>query len=174
MGAWESGDVIANGIRVHYYRTGAGNKPAVVLCHGVTDYGLCWTPVARRLEADYDVVMLDARGHGRSETVPSDYAIQSMAADVVGAIHALALERPVVGGHSLGGATATFVAAMMADEVRGAILEDPAWFPPFSPEDAAAETGGFRQMIAAWAGKTRDELLAPWPRREPGLERRGS
>jgi pimeloyl-ACP methyl ester carboxylesterase len=160
MPEWKSGDVIANGIRVHYYRTGAGDRPPVVLCHGVTDYGLCWAPVARRLEAEYDVVMLDARGHGHSETVPGDYAVQSLAADVIGAMRALALDRPVIGGHSMGGATATFVAAMLGEEARGAILEDPAWFPPFSLEEAAEERDGFRRMIDAWAGKTRDELLA--------------
>ena len=60
--------MIANGIRLHYYRTGDGTKPAVVLCHGFSDSGLCWTPVARQLEADYDVIMLDARGHGLSES----------------------------------------------------------------------------------------------------------
>ncbi|HEY3341294.1 MAG TPA: alpha/beta hydrolase, partial [Anaerolineae bacterium] len=66
MAQWLSGDVNANGIRTHYYRTG-GNKPPIVMCHGATDDGLCWTPVAYTLEADYDVIMPDARWHGLSD-----------------------------------------------------------------------------------------------------------
>ena len=56
---------MVNGLKLHYTRTG-GAKPPVVLAHGFSDDGLCWTPVAEALAADYDVVMVDARGHGRS------------------------------------------------------------------------------------------------------------
>jgi hypothetical protein len=56
MSNWFSGDVDANGVRIHYYRTG-GEKPPLVLSHGATDSGRCWTRVARDLESDYDVIM---------------------------------------------------------------------------------------------------------------------
>ena len=46
MPDWVSRDVIANGIKIHYYRTG-DRKPPVVLLHGITDYGLYWSRVAR-------------------------------------------------------------------------------------------------------------------------------
>lgn len=48
MSDWQSGFVESNGIRLHYTRTG-GTKPPFVLAHGVTDDGLCWTPVAESL-----------------------------------------------------------------------------------------------------------------------------
>ena len=48
MGDWQTGIVEANGVRLHYTRTG-GDKPPVVLAHGVTDDGLCWSPVAAAL-----------------------------------------------------------------------------------------------------------------------------
>lgn len=67
MGEWKEGDVLANGIRMHYTRTGTGRGPDLVLLHGYSDNGRCWTPVAQALEADYDIVMIDARGHGLSE-----------------------------------------------------------------------------------------------------------
>src|SRR5438034_938510 len=63
MANWQSGDVEANGIRLHYTRTG-GSKPPLVLAHGVTDDGLCWTPVAEALAPDYDVIMVDERVTG--------------------------------------------------------------------------------------------------------------
>ena len=60
MGDWESGYVEVSELRLHYTRTG-GEKPPLVLAHGVTDDGLCWTPIVAALETDYDVVMVDAR-----------------------------------------------------------------------------------------------------------------
>jgi pimeloyl-ACP methyl ester carboxylesterase len=58
---WSEGYVNANGIKIHYYRTG-GDKPQVVFNHGVGDDGLCWTHVVRELEKDHDVIMPNARG----------------------------------------------------------------------------------------------------------------
>lgn len=48
MAVWQSGDIVVNGLRLHYTRTG-GDKPQVVLVHGFSDDGLCWTPVAEAL-----------------------------------------------------------------------------------------------------------------------------
>ena len=66
MTQWRSGDIVANGIRIHYTRTG-GDGPPLVLVHGMADSGLCWSRVAHVLEAEYDLIMPDARSHGRSE-----------------------------------------------------------------------------------------------------------
>ena len=66
MNDWQSGFVDANGLRLHYTRTG-GDGPPVVLAHGVTDSGLCWARVAKALSPDFDVIMVDARGHGQSQ-----------------------------------------------------------------------------------------------------------
>ena len=56
MADWTTGTCKANGIDVHYLRTG-GNKPPVVLLHGLMLNGACWTPLARALEKDCDVIM---------------------------------------------------------------------------------------------------------------------
>src|SRR6516165_1550716 len=101
---WLSGDVQTNGIRMHYYRTG-GNKPQLVLSHGATDDGLCWSRVAQALESDYDVVMPDARGHGLTDAPAQGYTAADHAADLAGLIEALGLERPAIGGHSMGAGT---------------------------------------------------------------------
>jgi len=62
---WFEGTVMANGIHQHYYRTG-GDKPSLILLHGFSENGLCWSRVAKALEQDNDVIMVDARGHGLS------------------------------------------------------------------------------------------------------------
>ena len=72
------GHVMANGLKINYYRTG-GDKPAVVLLHGLADYGLCWTRFPLFLEPSYDVVMVDMRGHGMSEKPDNGYRAEDMA-----------------------------------------------------------------------------------------------
>lgn len=126
---WSDGYVNTNGLRIHYYRTG-GNKPPVVINHGATDDGLCWTRLALELEADYDVILPDGRGHGRSASGRGDYSTRQRVADLAGLIRELKLDRPVVGGHSMGADSTVGLAANHPDLVRAIFLEDPPVFLP--------------------------------------------
>ena len=137
MPGWTADDVIANGIRIHYHRTG-GDKPPLVLFHGFSDNGLCWTRVAQALESDYDLIMPDARGHGQSEAPEGAYTAREHAADLAGLIQALGLGKPALMGHSMGAATTATTAAFYPDLVACAILEDPPWFGPNSPRASAS------------------------------------
>ena len=132
MNKWSDGYVTANGIRVHYYRSG-GDKPQVVLNHGAMDDSLCWTRVVNALEQDYDVVMLDARGHGLSDSGQGDYLPETRAKDMAEAILALGLDKPVVGGHSLGADGSLHLAASYPDLARAIFLEDPPIVMPGQP-----------------------------------------
>ena len=93
MTGWATGICKTNGIDVNYLRTGGGNSP-VVLLHGLMTNGACWTPLARTLEKDYDVVMPDARGHGKSSAPDHGYHYNDLAADVIGLIDTLSLACP--------------------------------------------------------------------------------
>ncbi|MCP4753374.1 MAG: alpha/beta hydrolase, partial [Proteobacteria bacterium] len=124
---WKSDVVIVNGIRVHYSRTG-GDKPALLLLHGATDNGLCWTRTAKAMESEYDVVMPDARAHGKSEMGSvDDLSFETMADDTAMLIRELKLDRPIVVGHSMGGQMATILAGKHPDLVSKIVLEDPAY-----------------------------------------------
>jgi N-formylmaleamate deformylase len=132
MTNWKDGYVDVNGNKIHYYRTG-GDKPQVVLNHGVMDDGLCWTRVAKELESDYDVIMLDARGHGFSDDGNGDYKSETRANDVAEVVKSLGLEKPVVGGHSLGAEVSIHFAANYPDIPRALFLEDPPIAMPGEP-----------------------------------------
>jgi len=129
MTTWNSEVCETNAIRMHYLRTG-GAKPPVVLLHGLMGSGACWTPLARRLEGEFDVVMPDARGHGGSSTPHHGYRYDDHASDVVGLIRGLKLSRPVLLGHSMGGMTAAVVASRGAGILRSLILVDPTFLSP--------------------------------------------
>ncbi len=129
MTPWLHGTCDAHDIRIHYLRTG-GAKPPIVLLHGLTGDGACWTPLARALEAEFDVIMPDARGHGRSSAPLHGYQYDQLATDVVELLHALKLCRPILLGHSMGGMTAAVVASREGKLLRGLILVDPTFLSP--------------------------------------------
>lgn len=129
MTGWITGTCKANGIDVHYLRTGGG-KPPVVLLHGLMLNGACWTPLAQALKEDYDVIMPDARGHGNSSAPEHGYRYDDLAADVLSLIDALELATPVVLGHSMGGMTAALAASRNPKRLRGLVLADPTFLTP--------------------------------------------
>ncbi len=160
---WTDDDLLLGDVRLHYYRTGHGEKPPLVLVHGFSDSGPCWARVARDLEAEYDVVMPDMRGHGKSERLrPGD--VVDMGADLAGLIEGLGLERPIVCGHSMG-AMATFELAVRFPEIpRAVVLEDPPWWldrPPASHGDPVGE------WAKTLAGRSQEELLAEYRAEHP-------
>src|SRR5919202_762363 len=101
MAAYTEGSVPIAGIDVHYYRLGTRGRPPVVFLHGFSDGGLTWLRLARDLGPDYDLVMLDAAGHGKSGGVGHGFR-ERAAPDVLAAIERLALDGPVLVGHSMG------------------------------------------------------------------------
>jgi pimeloyl-ACP methyl ester carboxylesterase len=169
MSQWFSGDVIANNIKIHYHRTG-GDKTPLVLSHGFTDNGLCWTRVARVLEKDYDVIMYDARGHGFSNAPQEGYSSEEHAADLAGLIQALELEKPRLIGHSMGATTVATTAANYPELVRCAILQDPPWqadVAAHTAEERAAMAEQWQADIIEWQSQTREEIMALCRTRHP-------
>jgi N-formylmaleamate deformylase len=162
MAAWESGYAEVGGLRLHYTRTG-GALPPLLLAHGVGDDGLCWTTVAAALAPSFDVVMADARGHGRSDAPLTGYGPAEQAADLAGLIAALGLERPVVLGHSMGAMTTLMLAGTAPESPRAILLEDPPpwWAQAGAPTPAEGERrAAMRAGMAELKRRTRDELLA--------------
>jgi N-formylmaleamate deformylase len=129
MTSWMTGICEANGINIHYLRTG-GVKPPLVLLHGLTGSGACWSPLARAFEDEYDVVMPDARGHGNSSSPLHGYRYEDHASDVIELVRGLGLAAPILLGHSMGGMTAAVVASQVARMIRGVILVDPTFLSP--------------------------------------------
>jgi N-formylmaleamate deformylase len=162
MADWRSGEISVGGLNLHYSRTG-GDKPPLVLAHGFSDDGLRWTPVAEALAPHYDVIMPDARGHGKSDGPEAGYDPLTLAEDLHGVITGLGLHRPALLGHSMGGATALLLAALYP-AVPGAILvEDPGGLrfgpPPDSAGDQERAARG-RGWVTGLKRRTREELIA--------------
>lgn len=122
--------------RVHY--TDEGTGPAIVMIHGLGgqmgNFNLALTPL---LTDTHRVVVLDRPGMGYSERGPKDPANpRAQAAIIAQVIDRLGLQRPLVVGHSLGGAIALCLAMDHPAKTRGLALLAPLTQPPEGPINA--------------------------------------
>lgn len=149
---WESAYCDTNHIRLHYTRTG-GNKPPLLLLHGLMTNGLCWANLARALETDYDVIMPDARGHGQSGKPDQGYQYEDHANDIIDFIQTLQLPAPILLGHSMGGMTAAVVDSRAPSLLRAVILADPTFLSPVVQQEV------YESDVAAQHQKVLDQSL---------------
>ena len=152
---WSEHDISAKGLSLHIYRTG-GDKPPVVLAHGITDNGLCWSRLARALETDYNLIMLDARGHGLSHRADS-YLPEAHREDILAVIEALELPTPALLGHSMGAVNASHVAAARPDLVGCLLLEDPPW--AATPQSIQRDEDAWRQALTVQQTQPLETLI---------------
>jgi N-formylmaleamate deformylase len=144
---WQTGFVTADdSARLHYTRTG-GDKPALLLLHGVQVDGLMWLRTAKALESAYDVVMPDFRGHGQSSSLEHGTSAERMVGDTIAILRALNIEKPFVVGHSMGADIAGRLAA--AHPLRAVVLVDPALQNFMPPPMAGDELPPYMQPIVA-------------------------
>jgi pimeloyl-ACP methyl ester carboxylesterase len=155
---WTDNYITIDGRQFHYTRTGNGSHPPLLLLHGFSDNGLCWLHLARDLEAHYDVILPDSRGHGLSARLQPGEEIDNTA-DTAAIIKALGLNKPVVGGHSMGGLTATELGARFPDLTSGLFLEDPAWVDP-PPVDAPPDPNPFAEWLTHIEELSSEEIIA--------------
>jgi pimeloyl-ACP methyl ester carboxylesterase len=102
----------------------SGEPPPVVGIHGSAGQAYGLTALGERLAPDVRFVAVDLRGHGFSDKPPNGYGIQEHVGDLLQLIDALALEKPILLGHSIGGAIATFAAQAAGDRIGGLVLFD--------------------------------------------------
>jgi pimeloyl-ACP methyl ester carboxylesterase len=100
------------------------SSPSLVLMHGLGGSRRGMQKVAAHLPG-WRVVSMDLRGHGRSDSAPWDFA--GAVGDVEAVVDHFRLERPYVGGHSLGGMVALQY-ALSGHPVAGVINID-GWGP---------------------------------------------
>jgi aminoacrylate hydrolase len=109
-----------NGIHTHYEIHGRG--PALVLVSGLGGAGAYWAPQLAALSKTFAVVTYDQRGAGKSDHPDEPYSISTLANDLQALIEALQLEKPVLIGHSTGGAIGQVLAAREPELLAGMVL----------------------------------------------------
>lgn len=137
------------------YLEWGGEGRDLLLLHGITSNAQTWWRVAPALvRAGFHAVALDMPGHGYSAET-ADHRIPSLARLVAGAARQLGMQRPVLIGHSWGGAVALAMAAADAGIApERVVLIDPAL--SLSAEIGKTRIANFTKGIGAQA-----DALAP-------------
>lgn len=162
-------DVIANGIQLHVYRTNS-NKPPLLFAHGRSDNGLCFWPIASQFADDYEIILYDARDHGKSDHPNSLTSLMDRADDLMALIAALGLQKTNLVGHSLGAVTVALLAGSHPDIPGCIVLEDPPTFALMAPDDSAQAQmlhQGWTEFIATIQDKSIQDLVAMNRRESP-------
>ena len=112
--------VQSNGIELYYETHGAGEP--LVLISGLGYSSWQWHRMVPFLAEHFMVVTFDNRGVGQSDKPAGPYTAQLLAADTVGLLDALGIEKAIVAGHSMGGFIAQALALDFPQRVAKLIL----------------------------------------------------
>jgi esterase len=99
-------------------------SPPLVLLHGLMGYASNWGKIWPLLSKHRDVLVLDQRGHGKSDKPTAGYAPGDYAGDLCRLIDLLGWDKIDLLGHSMGGRVAICFASLYPDRIRKLVLED--------------------------------------------------
>jgi pimeloyl-ACP methyl ester carboxylesterase len=150
------------GNRMHYLEQGKGDP--ILMIHGLGGVAQNFSySVMGQLAKTHRVIAIDRPGSGYSLRHPQSSASLAVQADVVaGLIDALKLEKPLIVGHSLGGAVALATALRHPDKVSRLALVAPLTHMPTETSKAFAALGvtwPWLRRLVAWTLATPGSIL---------------
>jgi pimeloyl-ACP methyl ester carboxylesterase len=113
---------LPNGEHLAYIDMGDPKGPPVVLIHGYTDNARDWVPLIPYLNKHYRLIVVDIRGHGRSDQPECCYAKIDFAYDIKLLLDFLHIRKADIVGHSLGSMITQVLAEQWPERVRRVIL----------------------------------------------------
>ncbi|MFP4251284.1 MAG: alpha/beta fold hydrolase [Guyparkeria sp.] len=124
-------------VDLHFEERGGGLP--VIIMHGLFGSLSNWRGVAQSLSANYRVINVDLRNHGRSPHAPG-LSYEAMANDILAVMDRLGVERAHLIGHSLGGKLGMVLADRHPERVARLAVVDiaPKWYPPWHKDVFAA------------------------------------
>jgi non-heme chloroperoxidase len=104
-----------------------GSVRTLVLVPGLGNTAHIFDVLAPKLAAHYHVFGVTRRGFGASAKPASGYGADRLGDDVLAVIEALAIRKPVLAGHSLGGEELSSIGSRHSEKVAGLIYLDAAY-----------------------------------------------
>ncbi|WP_215224278.1 alpha/beta fold hydrolase [Echinicola shivajiensis] len=116
-------------MKLNFKKVGEG-KPLIIL-HGLFGSADNWLSIAKELENNYTMYLVDQRNHGDSPK-SEDWDYKAMVDDLAAFMSSQGLESADIMGHSMGGKTAMNFALKYPNKVNKLIIADiaPRYYPP--------------------------------------------
>lgn len=155
-----------NGVQIYYETYGQGFP--IVFLHPFSTNGSIWTFQTYSFARTNQCVVIDERGHGRSDKPQQGYAIKEMAADVVAVLDELKIAKAVFVGNSIGGMITLQLNLDAPDRVAGnVIVSSGTNLAAGMPPEAAQ---AFQQdLVGAFSGLIEGALSAKSKQEKPEL-----
>jgi 3-oxoadipate enol-lactonase len=152
--------ITANGITFNTQVEGPEKAPWLIFSNSLATNLTMWDDQAVHFARSFRVVRYDQRGHGKTEAPAGRYPFDTLLADAVALMDALAIKRAHFCGLSLGGATAMGLAERHPDRFDRIVVCDS----PCASSPASAAQWEERIVIAQKDGMTAlaDSTLARW------------
>jgi 3-oxoadipate enol-lactonase len=145
-------------VPLHHQVEGPAGAPALVLLGSLGTDLRMWDAQAAALRGEFRIVRCDARGHGDSPYTAAPWTLADLGADVTRLLDLLGIEKAHVAGVSLGGATATWLAAHAPERVDRLVpCFTSAFFGPPDPWLERAAT-----VRAEGVGAVSEAVLGRW------------
>ncbi len=133
-----------NGQRIRYEDSG-GEGPAVIFSHGFLMDHEMFAPQVQALAGEFRTIAWDERGFGETEFDGKPFTYWDSAADCLGLLDHLGVERAVLAGMSQGGFLSMRAALTAPERVRALVLMDTQ-----SGTEDPEQLPAYRQMQATW------------------------
>lgn len=154
-----------------------GDGPAVLLLHGFPDSSFLWRKqIPAFVQAGYRVIAPDQRGFGDSDKPPEveAYQLPKLAADVIGILDQLHIERTHIVGHDWGAVVGWVVSSLYPNRVNRFVplsVGHPSTFTNFTIEQLQKSwyilLFQFQDIAEQMLKKNDWSLLKEWARHHP-------
>lgn len=108
----------------HYSVLGTHSDQRVVFLHGLMAFSANWRKIANRIENDYQCLIYDQRGHGRSFKPEAGYSLDDFAEDLNKITDELGWKQFHLVGHSMGANVAMVFSHQYPEKVKTLTIED--------------------------------------------------
>lgn len=155
---WDTGEIRLN------YVVGPDQGDPLVLIPAQMGMWESYEKVMLPLSKEFQVYVVDIRGHGKSSWTPGDYSWETVGRDMQAFLEQVVQRPAFVGGNSSGGIIALWCGANVPELVKGIILEDAPVFsvemPRFKEQDRFVYNGLTR--LVEHIGDVSDRNLAEY------------
>jgi len=152
-----------HGICIYYEVHGDYGSPLIMI-HGYNASSIDWyAPHIEQLSSEHRVIVFDNRGVGQTDKPREAYNMTQFAADTIGVLDALAIDKAHVLGESMGGMIAQHVALDFPDRVLGLVLGGTSTAGPGNPKMIPPSNETMQILTRPSTGDVLEDHRASWP-----------